>query len=379
MKIMYISRRFSENICATIHYKAIKEIFGEQNVYTVDLQRSESYEGEYYIAYGRCNNIKKIVRLLQLNDLLLSNEIINDICMRIQKFQIKKVFIDESGFGKLTKGIKRKFPNIRIVSFFHDIDRMTYKERLRINGITFLPTYITTCHGEKLTQKYSDCNAVLNNRDAKVFEEYYGKPPEVYLPMAVEVPKLDEFRTDEFYFDRSDKKVRYLLFVGAYYYPNLNGLKWFVNQVFSRMSDNYRLVVIGRGMDKIQNDYKRDSRIHIIGGVESLASYYNNADIVIAPIFEGGGMKQKTAEAFAYGRCFVGTTESLLGYEDSLVICENQKKLVYCSNTVEGQLAAFDEIEKNGTFGYYSKLNDLYKKQYSLEAVKAILINILID
>ena len=376
MEIMYISRRFKENICATIHYQVINEIFGEDNVYTVDLRMNSFKKTKNYISYGQCSKLEKIKRFMELNDILLSDKIINDICGIINKQDITQVFIDESGFGKLVREIKTKCSSVKVVSFYHDIDRVTYKQRLKINGIKFLPTYITTIYGEYLTQKYSDYNVVLNHRDALELFRCYGKKTEVYLPMSVDEPELELTQTREYIFNKGDN-IRYILFVGAYYYPNLNGLKWFIENVFISLNNNYKLLVVGRGMEKIREQYLYDNRIEIIGSVDSLAPYYNNSDIVIAPLFEGGGMKQKTAEAFAYGKCFIGTTESLIGYEEAIDIEQDNQKSVFCCDLPEEQLAAFRELELYDNYHFQTQLYNLYKNKYSKDVTKKILTDLL--
>ena len=98
----------------------------------------------------------------------------------------------------------------------------------------------------------------------------------------------------------------------------------------------------------------------IIGGVEQLAPYYNNADIVIAPLFSGGGMKQKTAEALAYGKTFVGTMESMQGYEEELEIKENQHSIVFSCDKPEEQIKVFEYIEKNVLYGFHKDLIAAY-------------------
>ena len=40
----------------------------------------------------------------------------------------------------------------------------------------------------------------------------------------------------------------------------------------------------------------------VVGEVESLAQWYHDAYFVVAPIFDGSGMKTKVAEALMYGK-----------------------------------------------------------------------------
>ena len=232
-------------------------------------------------------------------------------------------------------------------------------------------------YGEKLNQMYSDCNLVLNQRDYKVFEKAYHKKPEGLLPAAVAEPDFSLTKAIEFDFSKKEEADRYILFVGSKYYPNIVGLSWFVKNVFANLPDKFKLIVIGRGMECVREDYKDNNRIFIVGGVEFLAPFYNNADIVIAPLFDGGGMKQKTAEALAYGKTFVGTKESLYGYEDALQVNHAGEKVVFSEDNAEGQVKIFELIDEKNLYGSYQELTKLFEDNYSKQAIKKRILEIM--
>lgn len=72
-------------------------------------------------------------------------------------------------------------------------------------------------------------------------------------------------------------------------------------------------MIIGKGFRTLKNDLECDN-VKVIGTVEDVSEYFYRADFVIAPIFEGSGMKLKTAEALMYGKTIFGTTEAFSGY-----------------------------------------------------------------
>jgi glycosyltransferase involved in cell wall biosynthesis len=72
---------------------------------------------------------------------------------------------------------------------------------------------------------------------------------------------------------------------------------------------------VGKGLEDVQELRGLAPNVQVVGSVDDLAEWYYRADAVIAPIFEGGGMKVKTAEALMYGRRVFGTGEALVGYE----------------------------------------------------------------
>lgn len=367
--ILYVSARYDNNICATMHLRALKDI--TKNLYIVDLSnKAKPHERSLY--FNQFSPIEKIQRILELNTWYLSNKRIKVICNFIKTHNISIVFIDDSFFGKLCKSIKKQNPSIKIISFYHDIGYVLYRQWLKNKGIKFIHQYIAGIYGEYLTQKYSDCNIVLNNRDKQLFEKIYKKNISSLLPISVDVPNLEIKQTNEFKFSRKYNDI-FILFVGVYYFPNINGLSWFVKNIFVKLPDFYKLVVVGRNMDKLSDSYADIKNMHIIGEVSSLAGYYNNADIVISPIFEGGGMKQKTAEAIAYGKTFIGTTESLFGYEESLKIKNADLPLVYEANTPDEFILAFKKVHNNNLYGFHPELHKLYEANYSLQNTKKIL------
>ena len=317
----------------------------------------------------------RVLQIINKTPRWISRKTIKDILRVIAEEKIESVFIDEGFFGQLTKKIKKKYgSSVKVITFSHDIAITTYKERLDETGIKFLPEYMALCKGEKLNVRYADTILVLNERDAELMKQNYGRQPDGFLSMGVAEPDFETVTPKEFDFIHTDKNEIYLLAVGKYYTPNLKGLRWFIEKVFYQLPDNYHLVIIGRGMEKFKEEYQHD-RIYHVGGVDSLASFYNNADVVVAPVFGGGGMKQKTAEAFAYGRPFVGTIESIQGYEEELNILHNGKRTVFASDDPSEFYDALIYLEKNKVNGFIPEENNVYEKKYSLKAVMNVLEN----
>ena len=373
MRVMYISRRFKENICATMHYQAIVDLFQQENVVTVDISLSGLCKNQC-ISFTKEKKINRLKQVLLLYPRWTSKRTINEICEIIKREHVDLVFVDEGFLGQLARSIKKTFQDqVKVVTFSHDIAKVMYYERLQDEGVRFLPEYLSLCRGEKINVRYSDCVLVLNERDNNLLNKIYKRNADDYLRMGVDEPDLREYETKEFSFEKKSPNDVFLLSVGTYYPPNLKGLRWFIDNVFIHMSDNFRLVIIGRGMEKFCDEYGNTPNVEIIGAVESLAAYYNNSDIVIAPVFGGGGMKQKTAEAFAYGKPLVCTIESIQGYETEIELKHNDKKIVFASDDIEDTKKALHYLEKNKLLGFMLEENEAYKQKYSKEALKSVL------
>ena len=376
MKTVFISQRLGNNICAKTHLKAFESLLSKEELLIIDLNPNENRRREKnHIYFGGFNKLDKIKWIVQQTTWYLTNDRISKICRYIDEFCPEIVFIDDSCFGKLEKAIKLKFPQVKVITFYHDIIADLYQQKVKTNGMKYkLLMHYAALKGERLNQKYSDMHFVLNKRDALLFKKHYKKSPDGLLPMAVAEPNLENKVAVEYDFCKAkEENRRIILFVGAFYKPNLDGLRWFVDNVFTELDEKYLLLVIGRGLEKIRSDYRDVKNIMIIGGVEQLAPFYNNADIIVAPIFSGGGMKQKTAEAFAYGKTFIGTTESMQGYEEELDLLDKEFKIVFSCDTREEQLDAFRYIEKNKVYDFHEVLNLAYKRKYSSKALEKIL------
>lgn len=365
--IIYISKAFEDNIGATMHYNALKEIYGEEQLFTIDLRFIAPCREKNYIAFGKYKNtFERIKRWCQGNMSFIDNNIINEICELIDTNMVNLVFIEDSVFGNLVKAIKEKCTDVRVVSFFHDVKADLYPQWRKKETKLWLKIDPTIgIEQEKVSQKNSDVNIVFNERDAKVYERFYGKRPEAILPLPAPIPTIPDGVINAI--TAKDEK-KHLLFVGKKYYPNLVGFKWFVDNVLPSLTDNIQVDVVGRGLEELRNEYS-DPRINVIGGVESLNPYYENADIVIAPLFDGGGMKSKTVEALSFGKIFVGTEESLFGFWEEMD-SDIRGKTCYQCNTPEEWIQTINNLANDDIHKFNEDVFELFKAKFSYDVIR---------
>ena len=367
--ILYVSKRFENNVGARIHYHIIQELFGEDQVHTVDLRPEKSYQMQRYLAVGKYKNkADRITRWLQGNTMFLSDAIIKKIGNIVQENQIKQVFIEDSFFGNLVKYLKMRFPDIIITAFYHDIGADLFSQWNKNGGILQKIEGRLSIRQEKITQAWADHNVVFNTRDADLYESYYHKRPQAIIPISVEIPYAVGQGV-------SDSNRKELLFVGTKYYPNIIGIRWFYQQVLPHLSDGISVKVVGRGMEILREEFT-DPRVHVIGEVDDLSEYYRQADIVIAPLFDGGGMKSKTVEAVSFGKCFIGTRESLFGFweemGDSL-----RNRIVYNCNSVQEWVDVINGLVYAQIERFNPNLYELFLEKYSYDATKKMLARLL--
>jgi len=102
-----------------------------------------------------------------------------------------------------------------------------------------------------------------------------------------------------------------LLFFGALdYYPNLEGLLWFLDEVWPRVLESHpaaRLRILGRRPPPALVA-RQGPRVEVAGFVEDLRPSLAAAAGVIVPLRLGGGTRLKILEAMAMERPVVSTT-----------------------------------------------------------------------
>lgn len=366
--ILYITKLEKGNIGADMHYKALCDIFGRENIFFINLSPTERERRlQNYISYGKYKTVlDRVHRWTQGNMMFISNDIISEICEVINSNAIRTVFIEDSVFGNLVKKIKKNCKECKVLSFYHDVKADLYKQWMdNERTLKSKIEYTIGIRQEYVNQKYADINIVFNERDAKTYQVYYGKRPEAIIPLPAPVPVISRGIMNTIT-AKDDKK--HILFVGKKYYPNLVGFKWFVDNVLPSLSDNIQVDIVGRGLEELRNEYS-DPRINVIGGVESLNPYYENADIVTAPLFDGGGMKSKTVEALSFGKIFVGTEESLFGFWEEMD-SDIRGKTCYQCNTPEEWIQTINNLANDDIHKFNEDVFELFKAKFSYDVIR---------
>jgi polysaccharide biosynthesis protein PslH len=92
--------------------------------------------------------------------------------------------------------------------------------------------------------------------------------------------------------------------------PNLEGLQWFLEQVYPLLPESLSIHVAGRGADRLMAKYPR---IKYCGFVPDAQVFMAQARVVAIPTLTGGGVQIKTLDAIASGSSIVATTIALRG------------------------------------------------------------------
>ena len=148
----------------------------------------------------------------------------------------------------------------------------------------------------------------VSERDAGLARRAFAGPITV-VPNGAEVPDDSLPESDQ---------AATVLYTGTMSHPpNRDGAIWLVEEVWPVLRGlvpNATLRIVGRNptRDVVSLASRRDG-IEVIGGVPTLAPYYADARVVVAPIMSGGGTRLKVLDALAVGRPVVATTVAVEG------------------------------------------------------------------
>jgi glycosyltransferase involved in cell wall biosynthesis len=129
--------------------------------------------------------------------------------------------------------------------------------------------------------------------------------------------------------------------------------------------------VVGRGLEAYQEELERPGNVTVAGPVDRLDLWYGGAAVVIAPIFDGSGMKTKVAEALMFGKLIIGTPEAFSGYE------EIAGKAGYVCETGEQFVSALAKVRAAPPPVFDAELRALYEAHFSAAALTTRLSGIL--
>ncbi len=246
------------------------------------------------------------------------------------------IFFDGSIFGKLSKIIRPQFPYIKIITFFHNVETDYIDVRFGKKWIKHLYRYFVEFSEKRLISD-SDKIIVLSKRDKDRIKDLYNRESDMIIPITFE----DKASINRKEINAEDNK-KYCLIVGSMKRDTYEGVEWFVKSISPNIS--VPTVIVGKGFE-----HKRDAlsgpNIEVVGTVDDISKYYNNARFVAIPILSGAGMKVKTAEALMYGNFIFGTSEAFEGYEldyDQVGgLCDTEEEFIH-------KISAFlDTTDKN--------------------------------
>lgn len=113
---------------------------------------------------------------------------------------------------------------------------------------------------------------------------------------------------------KHNKNLPVILWVGNMADPyNRQGIQYFIHKVFKKIHaevPDVLWLIVGKeppdDLVKLQQEYTKN--IQLIGYVDDVRNYYNNADVLVVPLLSGSGTKLKVIEGLGMGMPIVTTS-----------------------------------------------------------------------
>jgi glycosyltransferase involved in cell wall biosynthesis len=283
----------------------------------------------------------------------------------VQTDDIRRIFVDGSGFGTFVKAAKSAFPQVTVSTFFHNAEAKFFLGALRdAKTMRAFAVLLANYLAERKSVRYSDNLVCLSNRDSESLRALYGRGATHISPMA-----MHDRTADSGQHTIGNSPERYALFVGGGFYANRAGIEWYVENIAPRIS--IKTYIVGRGLDDLQHRLENSEKVALVGAVGSLIDWYRNALFVVAPVFDGSGMKTKVAEALMFGKKIVGTPEAFSGYENLV------EHAGWECRTADEFVAAIGVAQESITSSFDPTLRAIYDAKYSFPAARARLAAVL--
>lgn len=217
------------------------------------------------------------------------------------------VVLDFTKLDFVLKKIKEKPVVVKVHNVECDYAKNDYKKN---GGIDKLLIYLLSKKQEKRILNKANAIMVLTEKDKNRIVDIYGNKLERKINLNPVCLEKNDFTIKE-----KNKKLKMLITGSLWYGDNVNGAIWFIEKVFSKLNFDKELIIAGsRPNPKLIESIKLYKDIRLIDSPENMAPFFQECDIVIAPVFDGAGMKVKVAEALSYGKPVIGTNHAFIGY-----------------------------------------------------------------
>jgi polysaccharide biosynthesis protein PslH len=207
----------------------------------------------------------------------------------------------------------RKYSNAKVVLRAHNVEHIIWQRMARqsMNGLKKL--YLNNI----LIPRFADFEKKLSERVEAIVaispvDEIFFRQNSSAVIQTVPVgyglfPQSSCFS--------SVKNIGYL---GALdWLPNIEGLQWFLNNVWSKFNAQYPDVtfsVAGRNKLAALDEWNYNN-VEIVGEVPVASEFIASNQIMVVPLLSGSGMRIKIIEAMALGKCVVSTSVGAEGIE----------------------------------------------------------------
>jgi glycosyltransferase involved in cell wall biosynthesis len=216
----------------------------------------------------------------------------------------------------------------------------------------------------------ADALLAVSQEDRNALQEAMPKQREItVIPIAIDTDELD-------FLSRKPNSNRILHIGTMFWPPNIDGIQWFMDNVYPLIKKKRSDVVIdlvgARPPQSIIDYEKIDSAIHVTGYVEDLEPYLEAAAVFVVPLRAGGGMRVKILETLARGLPIVSTTLGCEGIDledgSHILIADSPEKFAAATLRLLEDPNLAEQLARNGR----ARVEELYDYRSACRPLDAI-------
>ncbi|RWZ88329.1 MAG: glycosyltransferase [Hydrotalea sp. AMD] len=186
--------------------------------------------------------------------------------------------------------LRKIFPNSKFVSSEHDVTFIAIERKASLRMVKFA-----------MAKKFKDLElSLLKNMNLVLLHNYLDA--ERLKQFDIQSEKLlviSPFYSNHLAIYKQKKYTNNILFYGAMGRPeNIQAVSWFISNVFEpyQLYDKFTFTVVGAKGELLKNRYNYIPNLHFTGFVEDPSNYFEESLCMVAPIFQGAGIKVKVIE-----------------------------------------------------------------------------------
>lgn len=192
---------------------------------------------------------------------------------------------------------------------------------------------------EREAIRASQLTFVCSQDDALSLQRLSGSPNVIAIPNAVAAPATLTER----------KLARHALgFVGSFAHPpNLDAAIWLIEEIWPRIRSQYpnaTLQIAGAGSAHALSAYRETPGLQVHDFVPDIGSFYDNVEVMLAPLRFGAGTRVKIIEAAGYGLPTISTRIGAEGLElrpdESIVLADSADQIAAATCQLLGDYSA---------------------------------------
>lgn len=239
----------------------------------------------------------------------------------------------------LIEDVKRVYPDVPIIASSHDVSYMGSKRIMEYENNPIKKFFRKRQYQNlKLREKdaISKCDLILphNINDIVIFL----KEPELKQKHFDDIVPYYDYYADV----NRNPEPHLLIFYGSMSRnENYLSVIWFIENVFNKLDETYKFIIIGGNPHKRLKKYANE-RIILTGFVEleEVKKYFSKCMCMVVPLLLGSGIKVKILEAFSGG---VPVITNSIGIEG--IYAEAGKQYIHCESA-EDYIESLKEIDE---------------------------------